>query len=252
MNAGTRSLPWPSRVAATVLDDVASDTPRQYARVPRHHPIRGATFIESPYGKGCGRRGGPTTEKYFVLLPHAVFHAHRLGAAYNGAEPLPELRRGLPGRSRGRDISLAEQHLSSSPAAPARPRPSFRHRLEYLAVVSVVAVVRVFPVRAVLAAGTVLGRAFYLFDRGHRRLALKNLRAALPVRTEAECRWIAREMFSHFGRLLAVLLNSVHAPEKISRAWSSRARSASSTRTCEGACALPGAFGSGRSRLCTR
>jgi KDO2-lipid IV(A) lauroyltransferase len=110
---------------------------------------------------------------------------------------------------------LAEQHLSCNPA-PARPRPSFRHRLEYLAVVSVVAVVRIFPVRSVLAAGTLLGRAFYLFDRGHRRLALKNLRAALPARTGAECRWIAREMFSHFGRLLAVLLKfSTMRPEKM-------------------------------------
>jgi Kdo2-lipid IVA lauroyltransferase/acyltransferase len=110
---------------------------------------------------------------------------------------------------------LAEQHLSCNPA-PARPRPSLRHRLEYLAVVSVVAVVRIFPVRAVLAAGTLLGRAFYLFDRGHRRLALKNLSAALPARTEAECRWIAREMFSHFGRLLAVLLKfSTMRPEKM-------------------------------------
>jgi KDO2-lipid IV(A) lauroyltransferase len=95
---------------------------------------------------------------------------------------------------------LADQHSSSSPG------PSIRHRLEYLAVVSVVAVVRILPMRAVLAAGTLLGRAFYLFDRAHRRLAIDNLRAAFPVRAEAECRAISREMFSHFGRLLAALL----------------------------------------------
>ena len=89
---------------------------------------------------------------------------------------------------------------------PARPRPSIRHRLEYLAVVSVVAAVRLLPMRVVLAAGTVLGRAFYGFDRGHRRLAIENLRAAFPVRSERECDVICREMFSHFGRLLAVLL----------------------------------------------
>ena len=67
--------------------------------------------------------------------------------------------------------------------------------------------------RAVLAAGTLLGRAFYLFDRGHRRLAIENLRAAFPLRTEAECRAIAREMFAHFGRLLMVLLkfSTMHA-----------------------------------------
>jgi KDO2-lipid IV(A) lauroyltransferase len=87
-----------------------------------------------------------------------------------------------------------------------RTRPLFRHRLEYGAVVAVVALVRLLPMRAVLAGGTVLGRAFYLLDAGHRRLAVENLRAAFPVRTVPECRAIARGMFSHFGRLLAVLL----------------------------------------------
>jgi KDO2-lipid IV(A) lauroyltransferase len=60
--------------------------------------------------------------------------------------------------------------------------------------------------RAVLWAGTLLGRAFHLVDGGHRRLAVENLRAAFPLRTPEECAEIAREMFSHFGRLLAVLL----------------------------------------------
>jgi len=73
-------------------------------------------------------------------------------------------------------------------------------------VVSVIAVVRLMPMRVVLAAGTVLGRAFYAFDRVHRRLAIENLRAAFPVRSEDECRIISRDMFSHFGRLLVVLL----------------------------------------------
>ena len=49
---------------------------------------------------------------------------------------------GLPDRSRRlATSSLADQHRSTG-AAPSRPRPSLRHRLEYLAVVSVVAVVR--------------------------------------------------------------------------------------------------------------
>jgi KDO2-lipid IV(A) lauroyltransferase len=71
---------------------------------------------------------------------------------------------------------------------------------------SVVTAVRVLPMAAVLRAGTLLGRAFYLLDRGHRRRAVRNLAAAFPVRSEPECRAIAREMFSHFGRLLATLL----------------------------------------------
>ena len=85
--------------------------------------------------------------------------------------------------------------------------------------VSVVAVVRVMPMRLVLAAGTLLGRAFYSFDRGHRRLAIENLRAAFPVRSEEECRTICREMFSHFGRLLVVLLkfSTMRSDEMLAR-----------------------------------
>ena len=84
--------------------------------------------------------------------------------------------------------------------------PSLRHRLEYLAVAGVVACVRVTPMRVVLGVGSLLGRAFYLFDGPHRRRAVRNLQAAFPLRSEAECRAIARGMFSHFGRLLTVLL----------------------------------------------
>ena len=58
----------------------------------------------------------------------------------------------------------------------------------------------------VLAAGSVLGRAFYLFDRGHRRLAIDNLQAAFPLRSRSECVTIARRMFEHFGQLLMAML----------------------------------------------
>jgi KDO2-lipid IV(A) lauroyltransferase len=84
--------------------------------------------------------------------------------------------------------------------------PTFRHRLEYVAVVAVVAVVRVLPMRAVLGAGRLLGLAFHRLDGPHRRLALRNLEAAFPVRSSGERRAIVRRMFSHFGRLLMVLL----------------------------------------------
>lgn len=101
-------------------------------------------------------------------------------------------------------------------APPARPRALFRHRLEYFAVAGVIAAVRMLPMRAVLAAGTLLGRAFYAFDRGHRQLAIDNLRAAFPVRTVAERRAICRDMFCHFGRLLVVLLKfSTMRPERM-------------------------------------
>jgi KDO2-lipid IV(A) lauroyltransferase len=86
------------------------------------------------------------------------------------------------------------------------PTLLFRHRLEYRAVAGAVALVRLLPMRAVLATGALLGRAFHLLDRPHRRLAAANLRAAFPLRSPQECRAIARGMFAHFGRLLMALL----------------------------------------------
>jgi KDO2-lipid IV(A) lauroyltransferase len=85
-------------------------------------------------------------------------------------------------------------------------RPTLQHRVEYFVVRAVVALVRILPMRMVLGAGTLLGAAFYLFDGPHRRLAVGNLVASFPLRSNAECRAIARDMFSHFGRLLMVLL----------------------------------------------
>jgi KDO2-lipid IV(A) lauroyltransferase len=85
-------------------------------------------------------------------------------------------------------------------------RPKLRHRVEYAAVLAVIQTVRLLPMSAVLAAGSLLGAAFHGFDRPHRRLAVSNLRAAFPLRTDEECRAIARGMFGHFGRLLTVLL----------------------------------------------
>ena len=69
-----------------------------------------------------------------------------------------------------------------------------------------IAGVRLLPMGAVLGLGSLLGRAFHALDGGHRRLAVQNLQAAFPLRTEAECREITRRMFEHFGRLLMVLL----------------------------------------------
>jgi KDO2-lipid IV(A) lauroyltransferase len=80
------------------------------------------------------------------------------------------------------------------------------HRLEYAAVMAARGLMRVLPMGAVIATGTLLGRAFHAVDRTHRRLALKNLEAAFPARSDAERAAIARDMFAHFGRLLTVLL----------------------------------------------
>jgi KDO2-lipid IV(A) lauroyltransferase len=81
-----------------------------------------------------------------------------------------------------------------------------RHRLEYLAVRMVLALVGLMPDALVRRMGTLIGWAFYWFDRAHRRIAHRNLSAAFPTRTERERRAIAREAFAHFGRLLVELL----------------------------------------------
>ena len=71
-------------------------------------------------------------------------------------------------------------------------RVLLRHRIEYGAVTAVLQLARLLPMPVVLAAGTLLGRAFFRFDRSHRRLAISNLQAAFPWRSPAECAAIAR------------------------------------------------------------
>jgi KDO2-lipid IV(A) lauroyltransferase len=93
-------------------------------------------------------------------------------------------------------------------------RPTLKHRLEYAAVRTVIGVVRILPMGLVLATGTLLGRAFYLLDGSHRRLAMSNLQRAFPLRSSGECRAIARGMFSHFGRLLMVFLKFTNMDQR--------------------------------------
>jgi KDO2-lipid IV(A) lauroyltransferase len=91
-----------------------------------------------------------------------------------------------------------------------------RHRVEYALVLIVRAIVRVLPDVVSRGIGTVIGLAFYTVDRGHRRLATRQLRAAFPTRSAAECRALARSTFAHFGRLLvAVLRFSTLSPDQI-------------------------------------
>jgi KDO2-lipid IV(A) lauroyltransferase len=89
-----------------------------------------------------------------------------------------------------------------------------RHRLEYLIVKALIAILRIMPDRLVRSCGSLLGRAFHTFDRAHRRIAERNLAAAFPSRTPAACRAIGRGAFKHFGRLLFELLKfSALSPE---------------------------------------
>ena len=89
-----------------------------------------------------------------------------------------------------------------------------RHRLEHLAVGLLIAFVRIMPDVLVRACGRALGLTFYACDRAHRRIAERNLAAALPSRSAEERRTIARRAFAHFGRLLMELLKfSTLSPE---------------------------------------
>ncbi len=85
----------------------------------------------------------------------------------------------------------------------ARP---FRHRCEYGLVVAVRAVVGVLPDRVSRGLGSAIGLLAYAADPRHRRVAIDQLQAAFPRRTNAECRAIARRTFAHFGRLLVAVL----------------------------------------------
>jgi len=83
---------------------------------------------------------------------------------------------------------------------------SMKHRLEYALVKVLFGVVRLMPDPLVRAAGTLLGRAVYTFDRARRRIAHSNLTHAFPSRTERERKAIARAAFAHFGRMLVELM----------------------------------------------
>ena len=61
-----------------------------------------------------------------------------------------------------------------------------RYRIEYALVMIIRALVRVLPDAAARGCGTVVGLCFYAFDPAHRRIAVRQLRAAFPVRSDAE------------------------------------------------------------------
>ena len=82
----------------------------------------------------------------------------------------------------------------------------FRHRAEYAIVLIVRGAVAAWPDRIVRFIGTAIGHVFWAVDGGHRRLTIRQLQAAFPSRTPAECRSIARKTFAHFGRSLTLTL----------------------------------------------
>ena len=94
--------------------------------------------------------------------------------------------------------------------------PTLRHKIEYGLVLTVRALVRWVPESVARAVGAVIGLTFYAVDGGHRRLAVAQLGAAFPLRSQDECRTIARNTFIHFGQLLvAVLRASTLSPQEL-------------------------------------
>ena len=81
------------------------------------------------------------------------------------------------------------------------------NRIQFLAVIMVRRLARALPRRASLGVGAVLGRLFYILHGRRRELAVDNLRAAFPSRTDRECRELLRSTFGHFGRHVIELLN---------------------------------------------
>jgi KDO2-lipid IV(A) lauroyltransferase len=81
-----------------------------------------------------------------------------------------------------------------------------KEHLEYLAVRTLVALVRPMPFSLVDRCGAWLGTVVHAVDRAHRRVAERNVTAAFPARTAAERRHVVRGAFQHFGRLLFQLL----------------------------------------------
>jgi KDO2-lipid IV(A) lauroyltransferase len=91
-----------------------------------------------------------------------------------------------------------------------------RYHVEHAALVVVRAVVGAMPDRVAGWLGATVGFGFWALDGGHRKLAVRQLQAAFPTRTDAECRTIARHTFIHFGRMLVMLIKySTLSPDQI-------------------------------------
>ena len=109
------------------------------------------------------------------------------------------------------DVDRARRrHFAVAVRSAARGAPvsgvTLRYRIEYGVVAAMRTIVGILPDAAARGLGSLVGLFFYAVDRSHRRLAVRQLRAAFPTRSEAECRVVARATFAHFGRLLVVLL----------------------------------------------
>ncbi len=83
-----------------------------------------------------------------------------------------------------------------------------RHDIEYALVAVARALAGGLPEPLSRAMGTAIGLVFYAVDAPHRRVAVRQLEAAFPVRSHGECRRLARQTFGPFGRLVVTVLRA--------------------------------------------
>jgi len=98
----------------------------------------------------------------------------------------------------------------------ARRRHPIRHRAEYLAVLAVRTAARVLPRSVVMWFADRCSQLFHRVDRRRRQIALTNVRAAFPSRSDEECRSIVEGAFRHLGRHVFDLLRfDAMSPEQM-------------------------------------
>jgi KDO2-lipid IV(A) lauroyltransferase len=100
-------------------------------------------------------------------------------------------------------VNKPESPTASSAAAPAPPRPPFRHRLEYHVARTLLGLLGGMPHRLARAVGAVLAALSYIFWPRLRRVGMFNLRMAFPESKDRQRRRVLRGLFRNFGRMLA-------------------------------------------------
>ena len=134
----------------------------------------------------------------------------RSGVDHREGRRAPRAARAVRLRARRRAVARGDRAGRPLPGVAPRARRrrggrrqvsvSLRHRLEYAVVLGLRALARTLPRRLSLAAGGALGKLFHRLHGSRRELAVANLRAAFPDRTEADCRRVLRATFAQVGR----------------------------------------------------
>lgn len=138
-------------------------------------------------------------DRFCVPFPWAKFHL-RLGAPFTVPRRLtPEMEEEYRQRLE-HDLRALTVEADKS-VAPRRG--AWKNRAGALLLRAAAVIWRLLPARPALASGAALGRAAGLLDRRHFRLAVKNLRRALPEGYDQRAaRALVRANFAHYGRSL--------------------------------------------------